>query len=753
MNTMTIYISDVMQNPKNNLFPHRREIKSVADLNAAAMYDNTCVKFVDNRRKNENFIEADCAMFDVDNTHTENSNGWITPAKVKEHFPDVCFYVVYSRNHMKEKNGNSARPKFHVYFPITKIDSQTAYAQLKASVCNYFMYFDKNARDVARQFFGVDNPRAEYYEGNTLLSEFMENIADHFHELENVVESKKTSTKTKSSTSTNNHSIILEGSRHSTLLSYAASVLKRYGAEQGTAYQKYMDRAEDCSPLLGPDEVRDIWLDSLKFYNETIKTAPDYISPEKFNNKKARSRAHLRRHGNEDSDCIVRNAQYKKGEKYSLDDKYILPIVCKEAYIALIQERLHKNFVDIEITKMCLDAFGIYLTYNDMTHCAEVYGLPEKYRSEEDFKTVSTILRDILKNMYFTKRNDLNDNLDLITLENCYHPVLEKLNAEAWDGVDRLNAIYSILGITEKHEQALVHKWALQTIALLYNDDKNPVSAQGVLVLQGKQGIGKTEFFRHLAMESRFFKEGAVVDTSNKDTTISATSVWICELGEIDSTLSKKQSGLKAFITSTTDRYRVPYAQKEVTRARRTSLCGTVNPQGYLHDETGNRRYWTVQVSKIDLHTLFHHSPEWYAQFWRQMIQEYTANPLGYLLTKEEQDFVNKENIKHEVDVRGEAEFLDVFDISAPTEKWIYRTAAEVTSILNEKYPRLNLRSEHLGRNLIPKFERAFHVSFEPKTVHGKRYKLFPPLRGADTQIHLPLIESEYQKEDVEVDF
>ena len=135
------------------------------------------------------------------------------------------------------------------------------------------------------------------------------------------------------------------------------------------------------------------------------------------------------------------------------------------------------------------------------------------------------------------------------------------------------------------------------------------------------------------------------------------------------------------------------------------------------------------------------------------MIQEYIANPLGYLLTKEEQDSVNKENIKHEVEVRGEDEFLDVFDISAPMEKWSKRTSAEVTSILNDKYPRLNLRSERLGRDLIPKLERAFHVSFERKPVRGKRYRLFPPLRGSETQNHLPLIENEYQKEDVEVDF
>ncbi len=55
--------------------------------------------------------------------------------------------------------------------------------------------------------------------------------------------------------------------------------------------------------------------------------------------------------------------------------------------------------------------------------------------------------------------------------------------------VDRLQTVYEILGLSDNHYQSLVKKWAIQTIAILYNSDDTPVAAEGVLVLQGKQGI------------------------------------------------------------------------------------------------------------------------------------------------------------------------------------------------------------------------------------------------------------------------
>ena len=75
-----------------------------------------------------------------------------------------------------------------------------------------------------------------------------------------------------------------------------------------------------------------------------------------------------------------------------------------------------------------------------------------------------------------------------------------------------------------------------------------------IAVLQGAQGIGKTQLFRHLAIKEQFFKGGASIDTRSKDSLMSAVKVWICELGEIDSVTKREQSEVKAFLTERIDR-------------------------------------------------------------------------------------------------------------------------------------------------------------------------------------------------------
>jgi len=245
--------------------------------------------------------------------------------------------------------------------------------------------------------------------------------------------------------------------------------------------------------------------------------------------------------------------------------------------------------------------------------------------------------------------------------------------------------------------------------------------------LQGGQGIGKTQFFRHLAIKDNFFKGGATIDMSNKDSIMSSTKVWICELGEIDSTTKKEQSALKAFLTESTDRYREPYARYEVIRLRRTAFCGTVNPKGYLRDETGNRRYWTVPVESIDLEQIFEYSPEWYTQFWRQIHAEYLKNPKGYLLSREEQDKVNECNSEFELDLYGEDEFMTTFDTNADVSTWTWKTAAQVAEVLNSNYTGLKITSVKIGKDIIPRIEKRLNITFDRKAVKGKRLILCPP--------------------------
>lgn len=159
---ITLYCSDQRGNEKNAVYPYKFPVSSSEEMAQAAQYDHVCAEYLNNHRKNDNFIQSDCLAFDLDNTHSENPADWKDLDDVKTAFPGVPFYAVPSRNHMKAKNGKAARPKYHLYFPINPINDRLTYEKIKMMAYSVFPEFDTNAKDAARFFFGVESAQASY---------------------------------------------------------------------------------------------------------------------------------------------------------------------------------------------------------------------------------------------------------------------------------------------------------------------------------------------------------------------------------------------------------------------------------------------------------------------------------------------------------------------------------------------------------------------------------------------------------------
>ena len=86
-----------------------------------------------------------------------------------------------------------------------------------------------------------------------------------------------------------------------------------------------------------------------------------------------------------------------------------------------------------------------------------------------------------------------------------------------------------------------------------------------------------------------------------------AMAAWIIEMAELDAMTRKVEiSGVKAFLSRRSDRFRLPYGKRVIEAPRQCVFCGTVNPggSGYLHDDTGNRRFLPVKVGRIDIEAL-----------------------------------------------------------------------------------------------------------------------------------------------------
>lgn len=262
---MYLYYNNIREKKNNVKYPFKQEIHTLEDLKGVVCYDHVGAKYRNDHRINENFIQTNCVMFDLDNSETENPNEWKKPDDIQMFFPDVPFYVSYSRNHMKQKGDKAPRPKFHVYFPDVTINNSNDYKQLKEKVCAYFPAFDANAKDSARFFYGVENPKVEYYDGKILLSEFMKNSNDC-----------TTTSSQPFSDKTQNH-IIPQGERNTTMFNYALRVLRQVN-DMEKAEQGYKKEAEKCSPPLEEKELNGIWKSALKYYHKNIRIPQGDIS-------------------------------------------------------------------------------------------------------------------------------------------------------------------------------------------------------------------------------------------------------------------------------------------------------------------------------------------------------------------------------------------------------------------------------------------------------------------------------------------
>jgi putative DNA primase/helicase len=76
--------------------------------------------------------------------------------------------------------------------------------------------------------------------------------------------------------------IIPDGERNSTLASAALSLLKKYGDNDGKAYEAFMQTAAKCVPPLDDREIASIWNSGVNGYRNKVLTKPGYIAPSKY---------------------------------------------------------------------------------------------------------------------------------------------------------------------------------------------------------------------------------------------------------------------------------------------------------------------------------------------------------------------------------------------------------------------------------------------------------------------------------------
>lgn len=410
--------------------------------------------------------------------------------------------------------------------------------------------------------------------------------------------------------------------------------------------------------------------------------------------------------------------------EHALDDDY------KPDYLR--EKKTEKNTITEPLFQDILSNRSIKVAWNELSSEIEIsFPLSDDWFQDKDkgidMPTAAHVLRDRLRPEYAGVSLEWVENslLHLAKL-NRYNPMADFIKNKVWDGVDRLPQVFDILGLSaaDKTSRTLVHLWLKQGIALFFNTAEKRIGGEAVLVLVGKQGYGKTTFFEHLAMRPEWFRAGQSISSLDKDNARRALTTGICELGEIETTMKKADSeALKNFITQSFDEYRLPYGQSDIKSPRHTLLAGTANSDDFLVDITGNRRFWTVpltrRIPREELKALDA------AQLWAQIYQQtYTGvtewDSACFRPDDETRDALELRNSQHRKMQKGEAEVRDILDSINDGDRGAAASGLVTVTAWKRLFPELDkYSSAQIGKCLSA-------LGFD-KTRHSAGFKYLLP--------------------------
>ena len=218
----------------------------------------------------------------------------------------------------------------------------------------------------------------------------------------------------------------------------------------------------------------------------------------------------------------------------------------------------------------------------------------------DDQKYVASLLLFLKEQgMSSPRRRPVLDALANEVKEHSFDPVKEAMKELEWDGVERLGTwLSNHTNDVENQELAneCLKRWMVSAVKRTFEPG---CFADTVLTFVGPQGVGKTKFLSLLAGD--FGCVGLTRTPVDKDDVMKPHGSLFADFGEYAASTKRAHADrLKQYVTEGVDDIRLPYARQKESYPRRFVFCATTNRHTFLADATGNRRFWIVDVKKLD---------------------------------------------------------------------------------------------------------------------------------------------------------
>ena len=194
-------------------------------------------------------------------------------------------------------------------------------------------------------------------------------------------------------------------------------------------------------------------------------------------------------------------------------------------------------------------------------------------------------------------RNALLERADRIS----FHPVKFYLSQLEWDGEERLDQwLIKGCGVDDNiYTREVGRKWITAAVSRIYHPG---IKFDYVLVLEGKENIGKSTVLRILG--DPWFTDSVSLLQKESDIVAKMVGNWIIELAEMNGIRKQESEFIKGFISCQVDEQRLAFRRDPKKYYRQSVFAGTSNNMSYLLDADGNRRFWSVHCTKINMEWL-----------------------------------------------------------------------------------------------------------------------------------------------------
>lgn len=203
---------------------------------------------------------------------------------------------------------------------------------------------------------------------------------------------------------------------------------------------------------------------------------------------------------------------------------------------------------------------------------------------------------------YPPQKELLRDSVGFVARENAFDSAKLWLAGLKWDGMPRVESFLTRYFGAEDSPYARVLSLYMWT-ALAGRVADPGCQVDIVPILEGPQGVRKSSGVAALVPAPEHFVEISLGD-KDEDLARKMRGALVGEIAELDGLHRRDAETIKRFVTRRDEKWVPKYREFTTTYPRRLVLIGTTNRQDLLADETGNRRWAPIHVTRVDVEAI-----------------------------------------------------------------------------------------------------------------------------------------------------